>query len=302
MAAEEAATGAETLATRAAGAAFTFVEAMLRSLPSWLIAGLLPGAVRLIETLAVKDVSRLERNVARIYGLPRHSSFATTFRRQVIAHQLATALETMRIIRQPSRVQLIGMDELRDLVAKSGAELGKTPLIFVTAHLGSWELCAATAATAFGGRLHVLAKPPKVRGARLWLERLRSKMQVRVLWTDSRTLLREMIGALRRGEALGFVMDQKPEGRRGPIVPFFGIPTAFVSGPAAMAIKADCPVVSIFCLREGPWRYRIVSDALRVAGDQRDELALTAAMAAAIESAIRTYPEQWTWNYKRWPT
>jgi KDO2-lipid IV(A) lauroyltransferase len=109
-----------------------------------------------------------------------------------------------------------------------------------------------------------------------------------------------MLGALRSGATVGFVMDQKPDGRQGPIVPFFGQPTAFVAGPAAMALRCGCPVVAIFCLREGPFRYRLVSETVEVPAGGDAELALTARMAATVERVIRDYPEQWTWNYRRW--
>ena len=110
-----------------------------------------------------------------------------------------------------------------------------------------------------------------------------------------------MLGDACGSGAVGFVMDQKPEGRKGPVVSFFGVPTAFVSGPATMAARLGCGVVSIFCLREGPFRYRLVSRLLLGhAHGETDEQRLTERFAAEIESVVRAYPEQWTWNYKRW--
>ncbi len=47
--------------------------------------------------------------------------------------------------------------------------------------------------------------------------------------------------------------------------------------------------------------YRIVSDVLAPAGHgESDEQALTQRLAATISRVIAAYPEQWTWNYKRW--
>jgi len=106
---------------------------------------------------------------------------------------------------------------------------------------------------------------------------------------------------LKRAECVGFVMDQKPEGRNGPVVPFFGIPTEFVSGPATMTARTGCAVIALFCVRTGPFSYRLLSETLVPPGHaESDELALTTRMAGAIEAAIRLYPEQWTWGYKRW--
>ena len=122
-----------------------------------------------------------------------------------------------------------------------------------------------------------------------------------VLWNHRKTLIKDILLALRRGESVGFVMDQKPEGRRGPIVDFFGKPTPFVGGPAAIAIKTRCAVLSVFCLREGPMEYRILSRKLLDGGHKfEDEAKLSQEMAHEIEGVIRAYPEQWLWNYKRW--
>jgi KDO2-lipid IV(A) lauroyltransferase len=126
-------------------------------------------------------------------------------------------------------------------------------------------------------------------------------MGTHVLWTDKKSLLRDMLKALKNGESVGFVMDQKPEGRQGPLVTFLGVPTEFVSGPGQMTAKTGCGVVSIFCLREGPFKYRILSEMLAAPGvAMADEAVLTQRMADAITRVVRLYPEQWTWNYKRW--
>ena len=253
----------------------------------------------LFQWAAARDRRQLAYNVNLVYGLPAHSTFAQMFARQVFPQQILIALETMRLIRRPELIELSGFEELAAQVrAAEAAGLGH---VMVTAHLGSWELCAYYAQKAAQRPLHVLAKPAKRRFLTLFLVKLRQRLGVNVLWTDRKTLLREMLAALKRGESLGFVMDQKPEGRQGPQVPFLGQPTEFVSGPATMAIRSNGPVIGIFCLREGPGRYRLVSRTLLPPHHgQKDEAAVTATLAAAISNVIREYPEQWTWTYKRW--
>lgn len=272
---------------------------VLAAMPLWALSGLSGVLAPLVRLAAGRDRRQLSENVRRIYGLPAHSYFAQLFSRQVFKQQLLIALETMRLIRKPDLVELLGFDELADRVAS--AEAAGRGHIMITAHLGSWELCAYYAQKAAKRPLHVLAKPAKRRFLTLFLAQLRECMQVHVLWTDRKTLLRDMLGALKRHESLGFVMDQKPEGRQGPSVPFLGLATEFVSGPAAMAIRADCPVIAIFCVREGVGRYRLLSRTLLPAlHGQKDETAVTALCAEAISDIIRAYPEQWTWTYKRW--
>ena len=260
------------------------------------LATLLAGVIR---PFAGKDLARLRSNVQRIYALPPESHFSKMFEKQVFRHQLLCALETMRAIQSPEVLTVTGFEEWSRLI-KAAEDVGKGHIV-VTAHLGSWELCAYFGQKAALKPFHVLAKPAKSAAVTAFLDGLRSRMGTRVLWTDKKSLLRDMLKALRSGESVGFVMDQKPEGRQGPLVEFLGLPTEFVSGPAQMTVKTGCAAFSVFCVREGAFRYRLVSQALVPPGHaETDEAALTQRMADVITGAIRLYPEQWTWNYKRW--
>ena len=252
-----------------------------------------------LRPFAGRELRYLARNVQRVYGLPPGTTFAELFERQNLRHQVICALETLRGIQDPTAVTVRGLSELA-LLIKDAEATGRGHVI-VTAHIGSWELCAHYGHKASTKPFHVLAKPAKSAAVTAVLDDLRRGMGTPVLWTNRKTLLRDMLRALRRGESLGFVMDQKPEGRQGPVVNFLGIPTEFVSGPAAMAARSDGAAIAIFCLREGPFRYRLWSESVLKAGHGlKDETELTQRLALVIERVIRLYPEQWAWNYKRW--
>lgn len=276
-----------------------FLLAVIGVLPiSWFeplafgIAGLLPLVAR-------RDVRLIRGNVQRVYRLPPASHFSTMFEKQVFHHHVACALETIRMVLHPGLMKVEGFEKLAELV-RSVEAAGKGH-IFATAHLGSWELCAYFAQKAATRPLSVLAKPPRRPALQGVLETFRRRLGARVLWTDRKTLLRDMLGALKSGEGLGFVMDQKPDGRRGPEVLFLDQPTPFVAGPATMASRTQCAVLSIFCVREGAFRYRILAETLLPPNHgETDEKVISQLCASAIEKAIRAYPEQWTWNYKRW--
>ncbi len=273
--------------------------AALRRTPKGLFPLLATGVCVLARPFAGKDRRRLRSNARLIYGLPAGSHFSRMFERQVWRHQSICALETLRIIQDPDVAEVVGLEEVRASIA--AAEVINKGHIIITAHLGSWELCALYGQKAATRPFHVLAKASRWPEVTAFLDRLRRRMGTPVLWTDKKSLLKDMLKALRGGESVGFVMDQKPEGRQGPKVEFLGQPTEFVSGPAQMAVKTGCAVISVFCMREGPFRYRLVSRTLAPGNHgETDEDALTQRMADAISSVIRAYPEQWTWNYKRW--
>lgn len=272
---------------------------LVGALPLGWLETLANALARFLPLIARRDVRLIQSNVQRVYRLPPGSHFSVMFEKQVFRHHIACALETVRMVLDPSLMRIEGFDQLVDLV-RSAEAAGKGH-IFATAHLGSWELCAYFAQKAASRPLSVLAKPPSRPALMNVLEGFRRRLGAKVLWTDRKTLVRDMLKALKNGEGLGFVMDQKPDGRRGPTVSFLGQPTPFVGGPASMAARTQCAVMSIFCVREGAFRYRILSDLLLPASHgETDEQAITQRCASAIEHAIRVYPEQWTWNYKRW--
>jgi Kdo2-lipid IVA lauroyltransferase/acyltransferase len=260
--------------------------AVIGALPLAWIHSFAVGLAWLLSLVARRDVNLIRANVHRIYHLPPASHFR---------HHVVCALETVRMVLDPKLIQVEGFERLVDLV-RSAEAAGKGH-IFATAHLGSWELCAYFAQKAASRPLSVLAKPPSRPALMEVLEAFRRRLGAKVLWTDRKTLVRDMLMALKSGEGLGFVMDQKPDGRRGPMVSFLGQPTPFVGGPASMAARTQCAVMSIFCVREGAFRYRILAESLLPPSHgETDEQVITQRCARAIEDAIRAYPEQWTWN------
>lgn len=280
-----------------------FIGVLLGLLRIWPWAWIEPFS-RMVAAIAPRLLPRDRRlissNVQSVYGLRPHSGYAQRFQRQVLRSQLAVAMETFKYTLWGQGPLIL--EGLEDLSAKLEEALaaGKG-VIVVTAHTGSWELVAQAVAKASQRTFYALAKPSKSKTFTAILKRMRSGMNTEVLWTDSKNLLREMIKTLQAGQLLGFVMDQKPEGRIGPLVSFLGRPTEFVSGPAKLAIRHQSAVLAVFCMRAGPGRYKIYSEVVAPAHHGLfDEQALTQAMARTIEACIRLYPEQWVWNYKRW--
>lgn len=255
---------------------------------------------QLAPRLLPRDRRLIDNNVQAVFGLRPHSGYARRFRAQVFRSQVAVSLETFKYsLWSQGPLKLEGLDDLKRKL--EAPLLAKKGIIIVTAHCGSWELVAHAVAAASQETFYALAKPSKSRAFTEVLGQLRQRMSTEVLWTDSKNILRDMMRVLKAGQLLGFVMDQKPEGRVGPRVDFLGRPTEFVAGPAKLAIRHQSAVLAVFCMRSGPGRYKIYSEVIAPAlHGLADERALTQAMAHTIEAYIRLYPEQWLWNYKRW--
>lgn len=246
--------------------------------------------------LPTRDRTLIRRNIALIYGLGPGTSFTRQFERQVLRHQVLSGLELIKALVRPDCIAVEGFAEFETLMTKARAQ-GKGAIL-ITAHLGSWELLARYCARASGHTFYGLAKSTDHPGLMRFLVWMRQRLELAILWVEKKTLLRDMMQVLKDGKWLGFIVDQKPMGRKGPVVSFLGQPTEFVSGPGVMAGRFHSPVISAFLVREAPFHYRL--RCRPVAASDEDLTRLTQAFAREVEDLIQCYPEQWCWNYKRW--
>lgn len=288
------------MSDRAMGAFLYAVSWLIRLLPAAAL-GPVSGLLAHLRGVTPRDVRLMRRNIAVVLGLPPGSPEARDLEWRCVRHQIVTALETVRISFDQKRLNVGAMDGFDDLsrlmTEVEGHGRGQ---VLVTGHLGAWELLAQSTVEASSSPVCAVAKPSRTRAASSFVERMRGRAGVRVIWSGRASLLRDMLNSLSRRETLIMVVDQRPDQRRGPEVSFLGRQTEFVGGPAALAAKRDCPLIAAFCIREGPFSYRLESEMLRRPGGTRDAVELSQRIALAIERRVRAHPEQWMWNYRRW--
>ena len=288
------------MSNRTMGAFLHAASWLLRLLPAAAF-GPLAGLLAHCRRITPRDLRLMRRNLAVVLGLPPGSPEARDLEWRCVRHQIVAALETVRISFDQKRLDvgaIEGFGDLQRLMAEvEGCGRGQ---VLVTAHLGAWELLAQSTVRAAASPVCAVAKPARSAAMSLFVERMRARVGVRVIWSGRTSLLRDMLSCLRRGETLIMVVDQRPDQRRGPEVCFLGRRTEFVGGPAALTAKRDCPLIAAFCVREGPFSYRLESEMLRGPGGTRNPVELSQRIAASIERRVRAQPEQWMWNYRRW--
>ncbi len=274
--------------------------ALLCILPPKMAELLVAGATWLRVWLKPKDLRLACANLSRVFGFPKDNFYARRTARQFMLCQSLALVTSLRAIFRPQAVHIQGGEELRERLQR--AESAERGVIIITAHLGSWEYVARAVADRTDKKFFCLAKPARLAALQQFLLWFRPYLKAFVLNADSTSILRDMIKALNQRDYLGFVMDQKPKGRQGPRVSFLGQDTEFVTGPASLAKKFSCPVVGVFAVRSAPNTLRLLSyDVWGPDQDQDMSLeALTQKMATSLEHVIHLYPEQWTWNYRRW--
>ena len=177
-------------------------------------------------------------------------------------------------------------------------------VLFLTAHLGAWEL-SAFAHSLHGHPLHVVMRPmdnvlldQMIRGYRT----MHGNKTV-----DKDDFVRGLIGAMRAGETVGILMDTNMTPPQGIFVDFFGIPACTASGMARIALRTDAAVVPGFTVWDSVLRkYRLHFDPavklIRTGNDEADIVANTALFTKIIEDYVRKYPGQWLWVHRRWKT
>lgn len=176
-------------------------------------------------------------------------------------------------------------------------------VVFVTGHVGNWELLARRVALA-GYPAQSIAKETSDAGTTALVEQFRLTGQVRSIWRGQEGAAREMLRALKKGEILGLVIDQDTR-VQSVFVPFFGTPAATPRAPADLALRTGAALMVGFCQRKADGTYLLTMRELPVepSGDREgDAVKLTAQLSSEIENAIRRHPEQWVWMHQRWKT
>ena len=203
----------------------------------------------------------------------------------------------------------IDMAKLTRLLARGGSvrevveldyELPKKPYLAVTAHLGSWEVAAATMAHAAGGA-HAVARTFKNPLLQQWILHNRRSGGLHI--HPRRGGIRPLAQALREGGVGLQVVDQHQR-VRGVVAPFFGQLASCERAASTLALRGGYPVVVGAAIRVGRgFRFRMVFAPLLVpqpTGDRdRDLLAFVTALNGRLEWMIRQAPEQYLWIHDR---
>ena len=176
-------------------------------------------------------------------------------------------------------------------------------VIYITAHLGSWELLPVASALV-GESLWIVARPLDNPYLDRAINRMRRGWGTKVL--PKKWALRGVLGALHRGESVGILIDQNISVKEGVFVDFFGRPACTALAPALLALRTDASVLPAAIFRCGRDRHRIVVgeeiSLIRTGQLAADLVANTAAFTKAIEAFVRREPAQWLWVHRRWKT
>jgi KDO2-lipid IV(A) lauroyltransferase len=177
-------------------------------------------------------------------------------------------------------------------------------VLFLTAHLGAWEL-SAFAHSLYGHPLHVVMRSLDNPYLDRMLREYRAMHGNSMLDKDDN--VRGLLAAMKAGETAGVLMDTNMTPPQGVFVDFFGIAACTASGVARIALRTAAAVVPGFTIWDSAsGRYRLrfdpALDLIRTGNDELDIVANTQLFTKVIEYYVRRYPDQWLWVHRRWKT
>lgn len=237
--------------------------------------------------LSAADRRAVQANLTRILGTPPPASSPMV--REVFRHFGRYLVEffTMHDVKDPG-IRLEGDEHLVSaLRAGRGA-------IALTAHLGNWEL-AAVVIRRMGIPLTAVALPHQdPRMDRLFnQQRRRCEVDVIPLGPDAARL---SLQCLRRGGVLGLLGDRMFT-RHGIATPLCTGRVLLPSGPAILSLRSQAPMVPLFLLREGVWKFRFCIEPPiwpSARGSKTPSIRqLTETYAAVLERYLKRFPDQW---------
>jgi KDO2-lipid IV(A) lauroyltransferase len=183
------------------------------------------------------------------------------------------------------------------------SERGKG-VLFLTGHLGGWEL-SAFSHSLYGHPLYFVMRPLDNPHLDALVRRYRTLHGNKPILKDDPA--RDLLRAMKQGSTVGILMDTNMTPPEGIFVNFFGIPACTASGLARIALRTEAAVVPGFTLWDPVLRkYRLRFDPavqlIRTGNNEQDIQANTQLFTKVIEDFVRRYPDQWLWVHRRWKT
>lgn len=175
-------------------------------------------------------------------------------------------------------------------------------VVFLTPHLGCFEITAQAYARRYGQASHpltVLFRPPR----QSWLRALVTTARARPgLHTAPTTLagVKQMIKALKQGQSLGLLPDQVPPLGMGLWVSFFGRDAYTMTLSVRLVQQTGATVLLAWGERLSWGRgYRVHFQPLSTALPS-DGAQAAGVINRAMEALIRGCPQQYLWGYARY--
>lgn len=248
--------------------------------------------VRLVD-LAIPRLRRTAVRNLEMAGVAGHERMATG-----VFYSIARLLVNFARFPQMTRENVGRVIRYEGLENFEQARARGKGVLVATAHLGNWELSAFAHAW-MTAPMHVVVRP--LDNARLdaFVEKRRALSGNDII--EKKEAARDILRALRKGDAVGILIDQNSSLDQGVFVEFFGKKACAHSAFVKLAHHSGAAVVPGFAMwHEDEQRYVIhFYPEIEMSGDVQED---TQRVHSFLEVVIRKYPDQWLWIHRRWKT
>lgn len=212
---------------------------------------------------------------------------------QSLGISVIEALSAERLLKNKTSFILDDYDPAIASALKDGA-------IFITGHLGNFELLAAYLAQHFGGLTTLAKQSYDSRLSRL-LESRRKANDVNTLWVDDASHSVKALRALRAKTNLGVLIDYRDKRSSAKPISFLGQRAKVSDFAIRLAVKDNKPLIFASIHREkkedrSPFSYRIRLHLIK----SRALNAMEVDLWEYFESLIIERPEDWMWTLTLW--
>ena len=203
------------------------------------------------------------------------------------AHCFTETMEYYGARPKPIRLDLPRNDPLAEALQEGHGA------VVVTGHVGNWDIAAKTLCD-YGRPINIVMAREVNATTHDFVRGARERAGVRVIYSDTSVFSSlNMIRALQRNEIIAIQLDRALGAGGTRLVPFFGAPAPFPSGPFVLARLAGAPLIPVFIPRLGTRHYAVrVCGRFAVSREARDARALSVLMGEVVrtfEDVVREY-------------
>lgn len=174
-------------------------------------------------------------------------------------------------------------------------------MVMLSGHFGNWELIALGVAHLAGLPFAIIVQTQSNQHFDREINKLRCRLGNKTI--PMGISVREIIKTLQQGGIVAMAPDQSGP-MEGVFVEFFGRKVATHQGPAAFALKCDCPMQIGFLQRRSDGTYEMTLEEVPIAdlqgASEENIIELTRRHTAILEQYIRRRPDHWLWMHRRW--
>ena len=201
-----------------------------------------------------------------------------------------------RIAAEPERLEIEGLERLTAIAEGAG------PAVLISGHFSNFEVMAM-AIVRSGVKCQVTYRAANNPYFDRRVVEGRRSYGVKLFAPKGLKGARELFRALRRGESVSLMNDQKFNG--GVAAPLFGVTAMTAPGPSTYALAEGVPILPMSVQRKEKASFKvIVHEPFRLAdtGDREADIeAGVRRINAFMEERIRARPSEWFWVHRRWP-